>query len=301
MARLIRFMIWFCVGLAPLASAQNGDKTKTKIIVPFGKPRIVQFDAGKGRTFVYHALVKGQSLGFAIDGPAMVEIRSRAGLSGENIQADYQVQVWNGEYLVHADKHKAKKAEGRFIGSALLPAAARAFQFDVPLGLHNYRLWLVSENIDTVFVRIAAEKISAEGAPPVTLWPLEYNRKVHLYSKKNQTMYYLIDQQKGLKLKAAGPLDLIMTTRANFTSELDGRIGYTIAVSENGKELKVFSATVEKSLSTAYQDLTGVVPSQPEEFILRVPAGTHILDFSLKESAAQTVSIRFSLPKQDSQ
>lgn len=301
MEKFFRISILICLGLMSTVSAQNGDNNRLKSITPFGRPRQVQFDAGKGKTYVYYALVKGQSLGFSAEGPAIVEIRSRAGLTGPTVQADYQVQVWNGEYLVHAEKHKAKLADGKFIGSALVPASARSFQFDLPLGMQNYRLWLVSENVDTLFVRIAAEKLAAESAPPITLWPLEYNRKVYLYSKKNQTMYYLIDQNKGLKLKVAGPIDLIMTARANFTSELDGRIGYSIAVTENGKELKVCSATVEKSMTTAYQDLTGVVPSQPEEFIISVPAGTHILDFKLKESEAQTISLRFSLPKQNGQ
>ena len=49
----------------------------------------------------------------------------------------------------------------------------------------------------------------------------------------------------------------------------------------------------------AYQDYTGVVPSKPTEFIFKAPEGVHVYDFILKESVAETVSIRFSMPKQD--
>lgn len=272
---------------------------KRNTFTPFGRPKMVKFDSGSGKTYTYYRLVRGRSMGFAVEGPAKVDIRSRAGLPNQNVIAEYQIQVWEGEYLVEADKFRSKNIEAKLIGTDLLPAAYRTTQFEVPLGIHNYRLWLVSDNIDTVFVRLYRSAF-AEGEPvKVIMRPLEYNRKVHLYSKKNQTPYYLIDKRNGVKLKVAGPVDLIVRARANFTEDMDGRIGYTITVNEDQKEVNTLSATTSKSLTMAYQDYTGVVPSRPTQFIIRVPEGMHIYNFLLKESAAETVSIRFSLPKQD--
>lgn len=293
--RRVVCIIIFLVLLASAVEALPGRKTFT----PFGRPKTVKFDSGNGKTYTYYYLIKGKSMGFAVEGPAKVDIRSRAGLPGQNVIAEYQIQVWEGEYLVKADKFRTKYVEAKFIDNNLLPAAYRNTQFDVPLGVHNYRLWLVSDNIDTLFVRLY-RSIPAEGEPvKVTMRPLEYNRKVHLYSKKNQTPYYLVDKQSGVKLKVAGPVDLIVRARANFTEDMDGRIGYTISVSEEQKEVETLSATTSKSLTMAYQDYTGVVPSRPTQFIIKVPEGTHIYNFLLKKSAAETVSIRFSLPKQD--
>ena len=286
------------IGLISGQAAAEDQRPPRKLIIPFGRPGEVVFDAGKGNTFEYYKLVKGQSMGFAVEGPAQIEIRSRAGLTGPNVRAEYQVQVWDGEYLISASRFKSKAARAKLTGTNLLPSTADSSDFEVPLGVHNYRLWLVSEQIDTVFVRIYSAKPGAGEPAKVTLWPMEYNKLVHLYSKRNQTAYYLIDSTKGVKLKVAGPIEVIITARVNFGIDMEGRIGYSIAVREAEKEVKVLTATTSKSLNMAYQDLSGVVPSQPTNFILKVPAGTHIYDFLLKESAAQTVSMRFSMPEQ---
>jgi hypothetical protein len=268
-------------------------------ITPFGRPKTVGFDNGKGRIWTYYCLVKGQSLGFAIEGPARADIRSRAGLSNEDIQAEYQVQVWENEYLMSAEKFKSKAIEAEMKGTNLYPAAFRRVSFDVPAGVHNYRLWLVSDNIDTAFVRLYKSDPTDEEPEEVDIHLLSFKRRVHLYSKKNQTPYYLVDKEGGAKLRVTGPADIIVRTRANFSSHMDGRIGFTIAVMEDGKEIETLSATTSKSLTMAYQDYTGVVPSKPIQFIFNAPAGNHVYDFILKESAAETISIRFTIPDQD--
>jgi hypothetical protein len=288
----------FILSIFGLANPQDQTSPMQKSIIPFGRPGEVRFDAGKGKTYKYYRLVKGQSMGFAVEGPTNVEIRSRAGLSGPTIQADYQIQVWDGEFLAHADKLKSKLASARLTGTSLLPASAKLSQFEVPAGVHNYRLWLVSDNVDTAFVRLFASQAAAQAPARTTMLPLEYNKLVHLYSKKNQTAYFLIDKTNGVKLKINGPVDLIVTARANFRADMLGRIGYSISVFENEKEFRVLSAMTSKSLTMAYQDYSGVVPSQPSDFILKIPAGMHILNFILKESDAETISIRFSLPQQ---
>jgi hypothetical protein len=296
---LIILQIWlFVLALSSLAFSQEQVLSTQKSITPFGRPGEVAFDAGKGKSYKYFRLVKGQSLGFAVEGPTSVEIRSRAGLRGPKFEADYQIQVWEGEYLAHADKLKSKLISAKIAGTNLLPANAEISRFETTAGVHNYRLWLVSDNIDTAFVRIFVNKPGVDSSAKISLWPLEYSKLVHLYSRKNQTSYYLIDNKKGVKVKLTGPLDLIVTARANFSADMLGRIGYSISVLEEGKELQVLKATTSKSLSMAYQDLSGVVPSQPSDFIVKIPAGTHIINFMLKESEAETISIRFSLPEQ---
>ena len=284
--------------LVNLAFTQEQILSTQKSITPFGRPGEVAFDAGKGKAYKYFKLAKGQSMGFAVEGPTSVEIRSRAGLRGPKFVADYQIQVWEGEYLAHADKLKSKLVSAKITGTNLLPANAELTRFDVPAGVHNYPLWLVSDNVDTAFVRIFVNKPGTGADSKVSLWPLEYHKLVHLYSRKNQTSYYLMDNTKGVKIKLTGPLNLTVTARANYSADMEGRIGYSISVMEDGKELQVLKSTTSKSLSMAYQDLSGVVPSQPSDFVLKIPAGTHVLNFILKESEAETISIRFSLPEQ---
>lgn len=268
-------------------------------VMPFGRPRAVDYENSKGKAYVYYCLVKEQSMGFAVEGPVQVDIRTRAGLSKKDITADYQVQVWEDEYLITAEKFKSKYSGNKMLNSELYPALYRKVEFESPGGVHNYRLWLVSENIDTVFVRIYKSEATTTIPKKISMYPLEYFKRVHLYSKKNQTPYYLISKDDGVKLRINGPAQFIIRARANFTTEMVGRIGYTISMFEDGSEVDTFSATTSKSLTMAYQDYTGVVPSKPTEFIVNVPVGIHTYDFLLKESAAETISVRFSLPKQD--
>ena len=284
----------YCLALLLLIAGQARART---LITPFGRPGTAEFDSQTGKTYTYHRLVIGQSLGFAVEGPVEVDVHSRAGLPGKNVQAEYQIQVWEDEYLVGADKFRSKAIDAILHKSNLLPAAYRTLIFAAPAGVHNYRLWLVSENIDTVFVRIYKAEPAAGAPAEKDMHLLQYKRLVHLYSKKNQTPYYLIDSQEGADLKVTGPMELIIRCRANFTTAMDGRIGYTISVFENGKEVNTLSATTSKSLTMAYQDYTGVVPSKPAQFIMKVPEGNHTYKFLLKESAAETVSLRFSMPK----
>lgn len=284
----------YCSALIFLITVQAGART---LITPFGRPETGEFDNHSGKTSTYYRLVIGQSLGFGVEGPAEIDVRSRAGLPGKNVQAEYQVQVWEDEYLVGAEKFRSKAIDAVMLKSDLLPAAYRKLTFSAPAGVHNYRLWLVSENIDTVFVRIYKSDQNVNAPVANAMHLLQYKRLVHLYSKKNQTPYYLIDAKEGADLKVTGPMEIIIRCRANFTTDMDGRIGYTISVYENGKEVNTLSATTSKSLTMAYQDYTGVVPSKPAQFIMKVPEGNHTYKFLLKESAAETVSLRFSMPK----
>jgi len=284
-----------------LALAMAVSVSARQTVTPFGRPRVASFDNYKGKSFKYFCLVKGQSMGFAVEGLADIDIRTRAGLTQPNVTADYQIQVWEEEYLVVADKFRSKKIDAEMIGSDLHPAAYRKVNFEAPAGVHNYRLWLVSENVDTVFIRIYRSDPSGERPAKVSMFPMEYFKRVHLYSKKNQTPYYLVNKDSGVKLKIDGPTEMIVRTRANFTNAMEGRIGFTISIMEDDQEISTLSATTSKSLTMAYQDYTGVVPSKPTEFIIDVPAGSHTYNFLLKESVAETVSIRFSLPKQENE
>lgn len=277
----------------------TSDAIARKTITPFGRPVSAEFRNPDGKVYTYYCLVNGQSLGFAVEGPIKVDIRTRAGLAKSEITAEYQIQVWEGEYLVAAEKFKSKKIDAEILNSGLHPAAYRRVSFEVPAGVHNYRLWLVSENIDTVFTRIYRSESENEKPRTVSMYPLEYYKRVHLYSKRNQTPYYLISKDQGVKLRIVGPAEFIVRARANFSEDMDGRIGYTISMFEDDEEVNTLSATTSKSLTMAYQDYTGVVPSRPTQFIVEVPAGNHTYNFMLKESAAQTISIRFTIPKQD--
>ncbi len=292
-----RNLILSVVALAVLLHAPDISARKT--IAPFGKPRPVGFNNHKGKTYTYYCLTKGQALGFAVEGPARIDIRNRAGLSNSDDRAKYQIQVWEGEYLITSDKFKSKAIDAEMSNTDLLPAAYRTLSFETSAGVHNYRLWLTSDNIDTVFIRIYRSDISSVEPAKAAIYPLEYYRRVHLYSKKNQTPYYLISKENGVRLQVSGPASLLIRARANFTADMDGRIGFSITILENDEEIKALSATTAKSLSMAYQDYTGVVPSKPTEFLLDIPAGNHIYNFLLKESPAETVSIRFSTLKAD--
>lgn len=289
-----RLFIYIVIVIAAALSSHASAST----LMPFGRPRAVDYTGTDGKTYTYYCLVKGQSMGFAVEGPVQVDIRTRAGLPKEGITADYQIQVWEEEYLVKAEKFKSKKINAEISNSNLIPAAYRQVQFDSPAGVHNYRLWLVSDNIDTVFVRIYKAEAAVSGnAQTVGLYPLQYFKRVHLYSKKNQTPYYLINKDEGVKLRVTGPTDVIIRARANYSQDMDGRIGYTLSVIEDGKEINTFSATTSKSLSMAYQDYGGVVPSKPAQFVMKVPAGDHTYNLVLKESAAQTISVNFTIAK----
>jgi hypothetical protein len=292
-----RKLIIYILLLASLTMASEIYARKT--ITPFGRPRAVDYRNPSGKVYTYYCLENSKSLGFAVEGPVKVDVRTRAGLIKPEITADYQIQVWEGEYLIAAEKFKSKKVDSEILNSNLQPAAFRRISFEVPAGIHNYRLWLVSENIDTVFIRIYKSVSENDKPRKVSMYPLEYYKRVHLYSKRNQTPYYLISKDEGVKLRIVGPAEFIVRARANFSENMDGRIGYTITMYENEEEVNTFSATTSKSLTMAYQDYTGVVPSRPTQFIVEVPPGNHTYNFLLKESAAQTVSLRFTLPKQD--
>jgi hypothetical protein len=283
-----------------LTTAVIADETVArKTIMPFGRPPIAEYKNNAGKVYNYYTLIKGQSMGFAVEGPVHVDIRTRAGLPRPEVTADYQVQVWEDEYLIAAEKFKSKKVDSEILKSKLTPAAYRAVAFETPAGVHNYRIWLVSDNIDTVFLRIYRSESAATAPVKVNMYPLEYFKQVHLYSKKNQTPYYLVSKDDGVKLKISGPSEFIVRARANFNTGMEGRIGYALSMIEDGEEINTLSATTSKSLTMAYQDYTGVVPSKPTQFIVQVPAGNHTYEFRLKESTAETVSIRFTLPKQD--
>lgn len=104
-----------------------------KNVTPFGRPAMVTFDNNSGKAYTYYCLVKGQSMGFAVEGPADIDIRTRAGLLKPEVTADYQIQVWEDEYLIAAEKFKSKKIDGELKNSNLFPSAFRSVTLQAPV------------------------------------------------------------------------------------------------------------------------------------------------------------------------
>ena len=133
----------------------------------------------------------------------------------------------------------------------------------------------------------------------VSLTPVEYEKVVIAVLKEKPVSYYTCTSNKAVKVRVIGPTKLKVETRLNYETNMKGKQKYHLTIEENGKLISRPALESIKSLTVTYQDLKTVVPGESRVFYLDIPTGQHTYSFKLGESIANSVSLRFSIPKKD--
>jgi hypothetical protein len=96
-----------------------------------------------------------------------------------------------------------------------------------------------------------------------------------------------------------GPTRVKVTARLNFDATMKSEQPYNIAVLEGSNRIMKKSLSTTKSLGITYQEWKDVVPGKTDIFYIDVTGGEHTYKFSLEETSAQSVSLKFSIPPKD--
>jgi hypothetical protein len=248
------------------------------------------------KQYKYFELGAGQTMDFAVKGPARIKLRTRAALGNNISSGEYEVIIWEGDKIRTGRKAETRKSKLTVKESKAPVGLARDVIFKVPKGNHAYRIEMSSGGIEKLYLRFYQEKKKVKKTLRYdTFRPAEYARRERLKTSKSKISYYFIDENGGARLKVVGPTKVRISCRANFGAAMKGKAKFTLGVFENGKSVEKFSGIAGKSKKYAFLEVPDVIPSTMKRFTLDVPEGEHQYEFKKLNSSAPSLAVRFEI------
>ena len=271
-------------------------KPKYRVFTPNMTGKSVFLKSGAKR-HKYFVVEKGASFGFNVSGPTTVKIRTRAELRSGITDAEYKVEVWEGDHLVEGRKVTTKPSQLTIEGDKGQIAVARTVFLKVPKGKHGYRIWISSEKIDKFYARYYQTTKKPKKVEFSTFKPYEFKKRVTLSSGKNSVNYYLIDSDGGATLSVIGPTRLKIYCRAGFTEDMKGTLKFTLGLFEKGNQVVQFPGVAKATTKSSFKELSDIVPSKLYTYVFDVPDGKHVYEVKKINSASPNLAVRFKITK----
>ena len=147
-----------------------------------------------------------------------------------------------------------------------------------------------------VFLRFLA---SSQAGPVswVSVTPLSYTRVATAMVKEKPVLYFVATTQGEVRLRVVGPLQLRISSRLSFDARMTGEQNYAVLVLEKAKNIVTEPLSTPKSAGVVYTDWKEMVPGESQIFTMEVPSGEHTYSFLLGKGIAQSVALRFFIPK----
>jgi hypothetical protein len=271
-----------------------GTNTKYRVFAPSSTVKSVFLKSG-AKQYKYYVAEKGTSLGFDVTGPTKVKIRTRGEFRPGVTDAEYQIQVWEGDHLVEGRKARAKVSMLTVPGGSGGIGLARTVILKVPKGKHSYRLWVTSDKLDRFYLRFYQTMSQTKNAGYNIFKPYEFNRSVTLVSAKGNVEYYMVDSSGGVTLSVIGPTTLKIFCRAGFTEDMKGTTKFSLGLFEKGNQVVQFPGVAKAATDLSFKELSHIIPSKLHTFLFDVPDGKHVYEVRKINSASPSLAVRFKI------
>jgi hypothetical protein len=291
MKKLVIFVLAIAILVGGSAFAA---KTKYKAFTPTGAGKGL-FLKSKTDQHKYFAVNKGTSFGFDVVGPTKIKVRTRPAMKAGVALAEYEMQIWEGDKLIKGLKAKCKASTLTAEGESNGVGVAKTLTIIVPKGKHSYRLWVTSTNTDKFYTRFYQAKKAAKKIKYSSFKPLEFTKQITVKSGKNSIPYYFVNSKGGARVSVVGPAKMQIYCRASFDKDMKGRIKYTLGIYEGTNLVKQFPGATKASTKSDYVEDGGLIPSYLKKFTFDVPAGKHIYEFKMLDSASPGLALRFKI------
>ncbi len=264
-----------------------------------GKPISV---IANGKAKKYYVVTKSETVELQAEGPSKLDVFTRLSIQpDENGPQQYTITVKQGQAVVKEYTTSSEKSSATYENSGYIPAKSRKFTLLVPAGNHTYTFSLTQTNHAEVALRftmnVGKKGIAAGGT--ITLEPMSYDRVATEVASEKLITYYVSSARKEVELRVVGPTTLTIAARLNFDAKMQGEQKFAVAVYEKDQRVSLESFTATKALDAMYKDWEEVVPGKLNSMVFTVPTGEHTYRFSLENSSARSISLKFSIPEKD--
>jgi len=247
----------------------------------------------------YYLLKKNGHLTVELDGPGKLIVLNRLSLMNKRTASEqYSIKVMEGKNTLKIHTTQTDRSDASYKNSSLVPGKSRKFSLEVPEGSHTYNFFLENTNADEAAFKFMFAHRKGSGTL-ISLEPLSYDKIVTTIVQEKLITYYVASNERGVQLRTVGPTRLQISTRLNYDSTMKGDQRYSISIHEGAKQILLKPLATTKSVGVFYQEWKNVVPGKVNEFNIDVPKGEHIYKFDLEQTLAHSVSLKFSIPKND--
>lgn len=293
-ANIAPFLVMSFLLLFPMNSMAGGRKSIA--LVPVNAKGVSLIINEKEKE--YYSITQHTPVTVQVDGPGILKIVSRLRLPRNSSSVEkYSLRITEGKNTLKSHSTQTDKSESGFRSSDDLAGKSRKFSLKVPEGSFTYEVWLDDTPREAALrFQFLPEKKKQQ---LVSVEPLSYDRIVTAMIREKAIAYYVASTERDVQLRVVGPTKVKVNTRLNYDQRMKGDQKYSILVQEANTTVILKALQTTKSVGLYYTEWKEVVPGKATAFTLDVPTGTHTFAFHLRQSLAQSVSLRFSLPSKD--
>ena len=289
-ARAILFMV---LGLACLGVEARAKSNE--VLLPQGAQAALLSLGGK--EIQYFQLARAGEIKLMVDGPAELTILSRLGYpTGASGSQTYTLEIAENGKVFTTHTSTTEKSDGLFKDTTIAAGKSRKWTVTVPRGRHGFQFLLQGTSAAPVFLRFLANS-QAGSVSWVSVTPLSYTRVATAMVKEKPVLYFVATTQGEVRLRVVGPLQLRISSRLSFDARMTGEQNYAVLVLEKAKNIVTEPLSTPKSAGVVYTDWKEMVPGESQIFTMEVPSGEHTYSFLLGKGIAQSVALRFFIPK----
>ena len=265
------------------------------VLLPEGAPAALLSVGGK--EIQYFQLTRSGEIKLIVDGPAELTILSRLGYpTGASGSQTYTLEIAENGKVFTTHTSTTEKSDGLFKDTTIAAGKSRKWTVTVPRGRHGFQFLLQGTSAAPVFLRFLANS-QAGSVSWVSVTPLSYTRVATAMVKEKPVLYFVATTQGEVRLRVVGPLQLRISSRLSFDARMTGEQNYAVLVLEKAKNIVTEPLSTPKSAGVVYTDWKEMVPGESQIFTMEVPSGEHTYSFLLGKGIAQSVALRFFIPK----
>jgi hypothetical protein len=237
----------------------------------------------------YYLLTKNEPIEFSVEGPTFLRVYTRIlwpkGVGGNQLykvilqdsKADERIITLESEISeITKDKNGSRVSKWR------------SFYIEVPAGINDYKITHWASPKDTILLKFKYESPKKW----IEISATDYNTIIESIEEEKIVKYYELSEIDTLTLRISGPIKLKVISRLNYDENIMGEQNYTILVHDN-EMVNKYSLQCYKSEIITYKDRKDIVPSNAENFFLKLSKGLHTLKFNLAGTVAKSAAIRF--------
>lgn len=223
----------------------------------------------------YVVLAKNQPVEIKATGPTWLRVYTRIFWSGEKKGTKtYKIILQEDDV-----RERFITQETEYSGVARFDKMRlskwRSFYINVPEGVHTYRFIYWRAPQDTILLRFTNEAPGKWQDIPA----LSYNSKLELVEDEKMIDYYEATTERPVILEITGPQKIKIVSRLNLLPNLPGEHFYSITVKEKDRKIKSVNFHCYRSETVYYRNRKDILPSNPHNFYLNIPSGTHRYEF----------------------
>lgn len=264
----------------------------------------VQPSSSAGRVMVqiakksssYHRATRSKPAVFQVTGPTRLKLilRSLPPAAGERAQS-VRISI-DGKEAKAVELKAAASRTARLAADQRPVGTSRTRTLEIPPGLHKVRVTPLAAG-DEVGVRAFRRTVARATTKWVTFAPETFEQSLRVRSGEREETCYRFTPEKPVGLTVHGPTRIRAITRIDFDQNTGTTLAYVVRAMIDGRPVESHALSARVAHTVTYPERPEITPGLAREITLKVPQGTHQVEFRLEGTTAHGATAILRVPE----